>query len=394
VSGGETAPVFPIFSVMAHVVEPKDMFSGRLPRRWADRAPRVVDIPDGYGEQWVFEDRVRPIRTATAAAGLTEEQLLSLPNVRYSDIREGCYDPRAALADMDIVGVVAAVYFSSPGTFGFGGDLFAYAGDPELSNACVRAWNDWAIEDWAAADPRRLLPTQLVSYLDPDDAAAEVERNAARGFKAVTFRNPTDLGLPTIGSGHWDRFLRVCEESNTVICHHTEGRAFSGVDRSQLSYGERSTLFQASAMDTLNSWLWGGLPVRFPGLKVLIGESGGSWLPHHIRRLDWELEFSPLTGRGWPDPERTPVELIRQSFVFSTLEIDTAIEVERSHGISGWMLESDYPHIESNWPHTQEHYEKGLEAVPPEAAKALAYGNAERLFRHDVSDLVQGRMSH
>jgi len=44
---------FLVFSVDDHLVEPPDMFAGRLPRRFADRAPRVVEDGTG-GQAWLF----------------------------------------------------------------------------------------------------------------------------------------------------------------------------------------------------------------------------------------------------------------------------------------------------------------------------------------------------
>ena len=85
----------------------------------------------------------------------------------------------------------------------------------------VRAWNDWHLEDWAGAYPDRIIPCQIPWLLDPELAADEIRRNAARGFKAVSFpENPEPLGLPSIHTGYWDPLLAACEETDTVVCLH------------------------------------------------------------------------------------------------------------------------------------------------------------------------------
>ena len=109
---------------------------------------------------------------------------------------------------------------------GFGGEIFSYAKEPELGIACMQAWNDWYHEEWVSAAPDRLVPVGCTWYRDPAIAAAEVHRNAARGFRGVALRNPTDLDEAWLGSASWDPFLAACEETGTVIVHHTEGLAW------------------------------------------------------------------------------------------------------------------------------------------------------------------------
>jgi hypothetical protein len=44
-----------LISVDDHVIEPPDMFDGRLPAALADRAPRIVET--GGRQVWRYEDR-------------------------------------------------------------------------------------------------------------------------------------------------------------------------------------------------------------------------------------------------------------------------------------------------------------------------------------------------
>ena len=107
--------------------------------------------------------RARSCRTSAStrsSAGRSTEY--SFEPTRFDEMRRGAWDIRARIADMDLNGVYASVCFPSflPG---FAGQrLQQLTDDPELALACVRAWNDWVIEDWAgvragthdpAADP-------------------------------------------------------------------------------------------------------------------------------------------------------------------------------------------------------------------------------------------------
>ena len=48
-----------IVSVDDHLIEPPDLFDGRLPASLADRAPRVDTLPNGR-QVWCYEDGIYP----------------------------------------------------------------------------------------------------------------------------------------------------------------------------------------------------------------------------------------------------------------------------------------------------------------------------------------------
>ena len=77
------------------------------------------------------------------------------------------------------------------------------------------------LEEWCGEKPGRMIPSQLPIWSDPQVAADEVRKNAARGFKAITFsEGPHLLGYPSLHTGYWDPLMKACEETGTVICLH------------------------------------------------------------------------------------------------------------------------------------------------------------------------------
>ena len=50
---------YTVISVDDHIVEPPDTFEGRVPKKFADRAPRVVDTDDG-GQTWMYDGQSLP----------------------------------------------------------------------------------------------------------------------------------------------------------------------------------------------------------------------------------------------------------------------------------------------------------------------------------------------
>ena len=184
----------PIVSVDDHVLEPPHTFVGRLPAKYAADAPRVETDDDGV-PWWILEDKRMPILFANGAAGRVLEEWKGASRCSYEEFRPSVSEPVTRLADMDVAGIWASLCFGST-LWGFAGSRFARMRDPELGLASLHAYNDWMIEEWCATDRDRFIPCQLPWLADPELAATEIRRNAARGFRAVSFsENPEGLGF-------------------------------------------------------------------------------------------------------------------------------------------------------------------------------------------------------
>ena len=105
----------------------------------------------------------------------------------------------------------------------FCGQTFLEAKDKDVALACVKAYNDWMVEEWCADPSGRLIPLIIVPLWDAKLAGEEVRRNAARGVRAVCFSEiPPFLGLPSVHdkNNYWDPFFGACAETGTVINMH------------------------------------------------------------------------------------------------------------------------------------------------------------------------------
>lgn len=185
-----------IFSVDDHVCESPDAFTSRVPRKFAEAAPHVV-VNDVGEEAWLVDGVVRRWIGADSIVGRRLHDQDDLERSMWlGDMRPGTYDVHHRIADMDLDGVFASVTFPSM-VWGFCGQKVWGHRDAELGLACVRAYNDWLWEEWAAPYPERIIPASIPYLPDPQLAAEEVRRNAARGFKAVHFfGEPREAGLP------------------------------------------------------------------------------------------------------------------------------------------------------------------------------------------------------
>jgi predicted TIM-barrel fold metal-dependent hydrolase len=373
---------YTIISVDDHLIEPAHCFEGRLPAALQDRAPRVVTLDDGR-ETWIYEENLYPQVGLNAVAGRPKAEW-SMEPARFDEMRRGCYDIEARVADMDLDGVYATLCFPSL-IAGFAGTIFAKSKDSDLGLAALRAWNEWHIEEWAGPHPDRVIPLQLAWVNDPDIAAADVRANAGRGFKAVSFpENPVDLGLPPMLSAHWDPFLRACEETETVVCLHNGSSSWTAARSPGAPLELYTSLFPVNALVTAADWLWAKVPTRFPKIKIAFSEGGISWVPMLIDRIDYVLEHSAVGSHGWDDPDISPTDALRRNFWFCTIDIGSTFALREHIGVDHICIESDYPHADSTWPDTQPRASAAFAEVHPDVVRKVTWENASSLFRHPV----------
>ena len=73
----------PVISVDDHLIEPPDMFEGRMPAHLAERAPRIVERDDGV-QHWLYEDRTYPNVGLNAVAGRRRAGCFETATRRFS----------------------------------------------------------------------------------------------------------------------------------------------------------------------------------------------------------------------------------------------------------------------------------------------------------------------
>jgi predicted TIM-barrel fold metal-dependent hydrolase len=379
---------YTVISADDHIVEPPDTFTGRVPSKFADRAPKVVERDDG-SQTWVFDDHEIPNVGFNAVVGRPVTEY-SFEPTRFDEMRRGAWDIHARVADMDINGVYASVNFPSflPG---FAGQrLQMMTDDSDLALATLRAWNDWHIESWAGAYPERIIPCQIPWLLDPEIGAAEIRRNAERGFKAVTFSEaPQKLGLPSLHSGHWDPLMRACAETGTVVNLHIGSSGTSPATADDAPSDTVGVLFFGYAMFAAVDWLYSLLPVRYPDLKICMSEGGIGWVAGLLDRLDHMLSYHDMYGTWTGDIPLTPAEVMKRNFWFCAVEDPSSFVQRERIGVDNILLESDYPHCDSTWPDTQEVIHREIGGLPEADIRRITWQNAAELYRHHVPPTVQ-----
>jgi predicted TIM-barrel fold metal-dependent hydrolase len=387
-----------IISVDDHVVEPPDLWASRLPARLRDRGPRIVRerghlelrengawTPDDDGEWadiWYYDDLVKAISRMSVAVGLGE---LRWGTVTFDDMRPGAWRQAERLADMDLNHVDASVCF--PNTLPrFCGQTFSERADRELGLACIQAYNDWVIDDWCGGDGRgRLIPVTIVPLWDPSLAAAEVRRCAAKGSYALTFpENPDALGFASVHTGAWDPVFAACEATQTTLCMHIGSSSRMPKTSAGAPFIVSSTLSFQNCMGSVLDFVFSGVLQRFPRLVLAYSEGQVGWLPYLLERADklWKERSANSFGTGDVALDRPPSAYVREQVYGCIFDDETGLDLRHRIGMSRICFETDYPHADGTFPHSEK-VAAGICAgagLDDDEAHALLRGNAIEAF--------------
>jgi len=390
-----------IISVDDHIMEPPNVWQDRLPEKYKAIGPRMVrqKVADmqfvggvfsyreaGEHEEgtwcdwWHIEDLRYPLTRVMAAAGYSREEITISP-ITMEDMREGCWEQTARLADMDVNHVEASLCF--PTFPRFCGQTFKEREDKVLADLCVKAYNDWMFDEWCAGTNGRLIPLPIIQLWDAELAAAEVRRNAARGGRAVAFTEiPAFLGLPSIHdpSGFWDPFFRACDETGTVVCMHIGSSSKMPSTSPDAPAAVGSTLTYMNAAMSMTDYLMSGIFERFPNLKLAYSEGQIGWIPYILERADkvWE------ENRGWGGVAdkvlRPPSEYYRDHIYGCFFDDVHGMKNIDVIGVDNVTFETDYPHSDSTWPHSLKVAMDMFRGVDDETVYKIVRGNAIRML--------------
>src|SRR5262245_58835635 len=273
-----------LVSIDDHVIEPPDMFDGFIPKKYADRAPRVVS--DDISDKWVFLEGETRNTGLNAVAGRPPEEY-GLEPTKFSEIRPGTYDVHQRVLDQSANGVLASLNF--PSMARFSGQYFASRAsqDPDLALAVVRAYNDWHIDGWCGAYPDRFIPCTIPPLWDPELMSEEIRRTAAKSSHCMSFSsNQHALGYPSLQADNWDPFWAACAETDTVVTMHIGSGGGGVVTSPDAPMNVEITCSGIKIFPTAADLVWSPIFQKFPDVKVSLTEGGIGWVPYFLERAD------------------------------------------------------------------------------------------------------------
>jgi predicted TIM-barrel fold metal-dependent hydrolase len=374
-------PWMKLISVDDHLIEHPMVWQDRLPAKHRELGPRIVEAPrEGLPsiQSWLYENRSYPYIGLNAVAGKKPEEY-GIEPVRYDDMIPGCYDPKARVADMDIDGVEAMMCF--PSFPRFCGTIFLEAKDKDLALLCVRAYNDFVLDEWTATAPDRFIPVIILPLWDANLAAREILRTAAKGAKAISFPDlPQALGLPSVHSDYWEPVLAAAEETDMPLCQHFGSGGANAIPQvaADAPFAVMISLMGTNSMHSTVDWMFSPLLHRHPKLKIGLSEGGVGWIPYIVQRADYV--WSKHRHYQNLNQDVRPSELFERHIHGCFIEDDFGVDNRHVIGVDRITWECDYPHSDSFWPASRKRAAQAFANVPDDEVHKMVELNARRFY--------------
>lgn len=366
-----------VISADNHVLEPRDLWTTRLPANLRDRAPRIVRHPDG-GDGWSFRGEV-PVRTLglEAVAGRDIGEITARGGLRWEEILPGNYDPAEHLKDMDLDGVDGVVVYPAVGMSGW------VEPDRELGVALLRAYNDWILDDFQAHDPRRIVGLPLLPIDDElEIAQAELARCAGKGARGMMIPGSPELPY------HHERYEPIwsaAEDAGMVLTFHRShgGRPkdtfYDDLVEQKISVAGITGRFFA-AVSPITYMIFAGVFERHPRLKIVAAEVNCGWLPFLAQTMDQQYKVQDAWA-GLPI-ERAPSEFIGENVFVTILDDEIGFKLMREDErlCAASLYSTDYPHSVTLWPNSAKLIPGLTEGLTDAQSERVLSGNAARLY--------------
>jgi uncharacterized protein len=368
-----------LISVDDHVQEPPDLWTQRLSRnRWRDRIPHLERAGDGT-EHWVVDGRLLlDGRTGRAGALMADR---NREPTRWEEVPLAAYLPLERLKVMDAAGIdYSALY---PTVAGLAGESFGRIEEPQLELACVRAYNDWLVEEWAAAS-ERFIPQCIVPIGPIEATVAEIKRAVAKGHRGVIFPSlPMHLrDVPHVSGAEYDPVWQICEELNVPVCLHAgasielQYEPFSGLNPA-LAEALNAVTRPVSSVFVISLLSFSRVLLRYPRLRVVLSESTLSWGMLYLEWADHQFDHDGLAREGYP---LKPSEMFRRQCFFTSW-FDEVAPFAHYVGADHILWSTNLPLATSTWPRTRETVTRCFRDAPAETREKVLWKNAANLYR-------------
>jgi predicted TIM-barrel fold metal-dependent hydrolase len=257
--------------------------------------------------------------------------------------------------------------------------------DPEMTHAVIHAFNEWLYETWQFNFEDRIFTTPVITLPIVEKALEEMEWVIERGARAMLvrpapvpgYRGPRSFALP-----EFDPVWQMAVDHDIVVVNHGSDSGYSRYYGDWQGRATEMLPFQPQAFpmlwserpaaDAAGAWVCHGAMSRFPQLKVMIVELGGSWLEPLVKQLENLYKKMPQ------EFTEHPVEVLRRNLYLCPFW-------EEDFGYLSGLLGEDHLLFGSDWPHPEGLAEPAsfvddLSHLPDEAVAKLMGGNLARLM--------------
>jgi predicted TIM-barrel fold metal-dependent hydrolase len=373
-------------------VDAKDWVA-RVPAPYRDQAPRLARQDDGTDIWLICGKPARPAAAADLYGGKGRENYMPFGATYEGTPGTGTPDQRLAEQDQD--GIGGEVLFPSQQG---GPKLWRRIPDDRAYKAVVHAYNGWLAEEYCAVAPERLIGVGIIPKTNLEDSLDELAYCKEAGLKSVVLMAfPSGKSYPSEDD---DRFWAKALDLDMPVTVHVGLERLE--DEPSLRFPEEPPELMAqlgdvlvkqvsqfspvrgSASVTAVQMVLSGLFDRFPGLRVCFAENQIGWIPFFLQSADVRYERNRHWAAkifGFRPLSRPPSEYIVAHCLWGFQFDPVGVELRHHLGVGNLMWGSDFPHQESEWPHSQDVIARNFAGVPDEERNLMTAGNVIDFFR-------------
>ncbi len=375
---------YTVISADSHFIEPPNLWTDRLDKKYRDQAPHVEENEKG---SFFVASGIKPSRVSLGfAAGRSGKDLGEyFKKAGFAAAPPGGWDPVERVKDQDVDGVVAEVLYTT-----FGMPLFRLP-DADLQRACFKVYNDWVAE-FCSHNRKRFHAVGLVSLEDLDAGVKELERCAKLGLKGAQIWGAPPPERP-FWTDEYDPLWKVAEELQMPVSLHLATGKGSGRDE-QVKVsptGKRPPFMTRNYVNhfqeiqrSFTDIIFGGVLERFPKLLLVSAENDSGWFPHYLYRLDHAYEkFNTMSDEPLP---MKPSEYIRRQVMVTFQDDPIGPMTSQFFGEENYMWASDFPHSDCTWPNSRKVIDGQFAGLPEQTRDKIVCQNVAKLYQIALDD--------
>ncbi len=258
----------------------------------------------------------------------------------------------------------------------------------DMATALARALNDWIAREWLDRDPR-LRASIVVPLQNVESAVAEIEHRA--GDNRFVQVLALAMGEIPLGRRQLWPVWAACERHGLPLGIHA-GSAYRHPVTSLgwpsfyiEDYSAQSLGFQGQVASLITE----GVFQKFPGLKVVLIESGVTWLPAFLWRLS---KFWRGVRAEVPWLDRPPAEIMRDHIRLTAQPFDGPDDPASIARILDQLGSDELLLYASDYPHWQfDGNDPMPPGIPPALQRKLKLDNPLATYPRLVASLARSQ---
>ena len=384
----------PVVDIDSHVMERLDQMEQYLEPEFKDVALRIEK--DERGLEYLRVEGRRPHnlllregRFGRMAAGESmeakREKYLKPGAVSYEEgLRNvpAAHNPHERIKILDREGIDTSFMYP---TLGLHWETDCKS--PAIAAAYAQAYNNY-IFDFCKPYPDRLMPIAHITLLDVQEGVKELRRTAGLGVKAALISG-YPLNGRSYGDPYFDPFWAEARELGIPVTLHVVGGLypfhnpnFANTTLNQLADSDVwfFVLIEPPGVHLgLGSMIAGRVFDRFPDLKIVLLETGSSWMLYWFDRMDHIVD----AFAGTTDMQHYPSEYFKRQ-IWTSMDPDEELApmVVQRFGAEKFMWGADFPHAEGQVDAVKS-LRGSLNSLPADAQAKILGGNAVKLYKLD-----------